>query len=75
VIASQLTRQVSEAGDELMRMREMAGISEAKPDFPDIDDDGDEKESIAKAAKDKEKEQEVNEAVENSLWNLYKRIA
>jgi hypothetical protein len=79
VIASQLDRQVSEETeeiDEVARMREMAGIGEAaKPDFPDIDDDGDREESIAKAAKDKEKAEEVNEAVASSLWDLYKRIA
>jgi len=70
------TLNLGDEDGELRRIREMAGIREAaKPDFPDIDDDGDEKESIAKAAKDKEKEEEVNEAVASSLWDLYKRIA
>jgi hypothetical protein len=59
---------------EILRIKEMAGIREAaKPDFPDIDKDGDREESIAKAAKDKE--EKVDEAVERSLWDLYKRIA
>ena len=36
-----------------------------KPDFPDIDKDGDKKESIAKAAKDKE---EVDESEDKNPW-------
>ena len=42
--------------EDLGRLREMAGIKEAaKPDYIDIDKDGDEKEPMKKAAKDKEK--------------------
>ena len=60
---------------EILRIKEMAGIREAaKPDFPDIDKDGDRDEPIAKAAQNKE-EEKVDEAVEQSLWNLYRRIA
>jgi hypothetical protein len=48
----------------LNRMRDIAGIKEAKkPDFPDIDNDGDNKESIAKAAKDAEKGKKVKESI------------
>ena len=39
----------------------------AKPDFADIDDDGDEEESMKKAAKDKENKEETDESVEESL--------
>jgi hypothetical protein len=40
--------------DDLNRMLEMAGIKEGKkPDFPDIDNDGDKKETIEKALDDK----------------------
>jgi hypothetical protein len=40
--------------DDLSRMMEMAGIKEGKkPDFPDIDNDGDKKETIEKALDDK----------------------
>jgi len=70
------TLNLGDSDDDIRRIREMAGIREAaKPDFPDIDKDGDREESIAKAAKDKEKEEKVDEAVESSLWDLYKRIA
>lgn len=39
----------------------------AKPDYIDIDGDGDKKESMKKAAKDKEEEDKVDEAVEEEL--------
>ena len=39
----------------------------AKPDFADIDDDGDKEESMKKAAKDKEDKEETDESVEESL--------
>jgi len=75
VIAGQDEREHAYDNEgEILRIKEMAGIREAaKPDFPDIDKDGDREESIAKAAKDKE--EKVDEAVERSLWDLYKRIA
>jgi hypothetical protein len=58
VIASQDDRQKGYGDgfdeDSLARLREMAGIKEGKkPDFPDIDNDGDKKETIEKALDDK----------------------
>ena len=51
VIAGQDERM---GADDLHRLREMAGIREAKkPDFPDVDNDGDKKETIEKAVDDK----------------------
>jgi len=51
VIAGQEERM---GADDLHRLREMAGIKEAaKPDFPDVDNDGDKKETIEKAVDDK----------------------
>jgi hypothetical protein len=42
--------------DALRRMMEMAGLAEAKPDFLDLDKDGNKKESMKDAAKDKEED-------------------
>ena len=60
--------------DAIKRMMEMAGIKEAKkPDFPDIDNDGDEKETIEKALQDKE-EKKVDEGIlasTRALWKKY----
>jgi len=60
--------------DSLHRMMEMAGIKEAKkPDFPDIDNDGDKKETIEKALQDKE-EKKVDEGIlasTRALWKKY----
>jgi len=39
-----------------------------KPDFPDVDSDGDEKETLSKALKDKEKKEEVDESEEKNPW-------
>jgi hypothetical protein len=51
VIAGQEERM---GADDLHRLREMAGIREAKkPDFPDVDNDGNKKETIEKAVDDK----------------------
>jgi hypothetical protein len=76
VIASQADRQHAyEGDDELRRLRERAGIfaeAKKKPDFLDMDKDGDKSEPMSKAIKDKESK--VDEAVEGSLWNLYKRL-
>jgi hypothetical protein len=60
--------------EELRRIREMAGIRESKkPDFLDLDKDGDKKEPMAKAAKDKkEKEEKVDESIFASTANLWK---
>ena len=63
-------------GDELRRIREMAGIQEerkGKPDFLDMDKDGDKEEPMKKAIKDKEEDQ-VDESVERGLWSLWQRI-
>ena len=61
--------------DDLDRLREMAGISEAaKPDFLDVDKDGDKKEPMKKAAKEKEHDDEaVKESILDMtrLWKAY----
>jgi hypothetical protein len=73
VIASQGDRQNSYADieeDALQRMMEMSGIREAKakPDFLDMDDDGDKQEPMKKAVDDKEgalkEEDEFNESIQ-----------
>ena len=73
VIASQENRQHTYEA-ELQRMRDIAGIREAKkPDFLDVDKDGDKKEPFKKAVDDKE-EKKVEEsifALTNS-WKAYK---
>ena len=81
IIANQDEREVAydDDGDALRRMREMAGIQEEKknkPDFPDIDKDGNRKETMTQAAKDKaaHEEEKVDESVERGLWSLWKRI-
>lgn len=58
----------------LNRMRGIAGIKEAKkPDFLDVDKDGDEKEPFKKAVKDKE-EKKVEESIFalTNQWKAYK---
>ena len=73
VIASQENRQHTYEA-ELQRMRDIAGIREAKkPDFLDVDKDGNKKEPFKKAVDDKE-EKKVEEsifALTNS-WKAYK---
>jgi hypothetical protein len=73
VLASQENRQHTYEA-ELQRMRDIAGIREAKkPDFLDVDKDGDKKEPFKKAVDDKE-EKKVEEsifALTNS-WKAYK---
>jgi hypothetical protein len=79
VIASQTDRQHSYAEaeeDALHRMMEMAGIAEAKgkkPDFLDVDKDGDKKEPFKKAVDDK-KEEKVQESIFDltNQWRAYK---
>ena len=79
VIASQQDRQESYAEaeeDALHRMMEMAGIAETKgkkPDFLDVDKDGDKKESFKKAVDDK-KEEKVQESIFDlaNQWQAYK---
>lgn len=59
--------------DAISKLKEMAGIKEeAKPDFTDVDKDGNEEESWKKAEKDKE-EKKVEESTLN-LFNLWKRF-
>jgi hypothetical protein len=78
VIASQEDRQQSYAEaeeDAIKRMMEMAGIAEAKgkkPDFLDVDKDGNKKESFKKAVDDKE--EEVKESIFDltNQWRAYK---
>ena len=77
IIANQDEREVAydDDGDALRRMREMAGVAEAKgtkPDFLDMDKDGDKTEPMKKAVKDKE--EKVDESVERGLWSLWQRI-
>jgi hypothetical protein len=79
VLASQDDRQHSYAEaeeDALHRMMEMAGIAEAKgkkPDFLDVDKDGDKKEPFKKAVDDK-KEEKVQESIFDltNQWKAYK---
>ena len=77
---SQDDRQESYAAEEedaIQRMMEMAGIAEGKgkkPDFLDVDKDGDKKEPFKKAVDDK-KEEKVDEsifAMTAKLWKSYK---
>jgi Protein of unknwon function (DUF3008) len=59
--------------DDLDRMMEMAGVKKAKPDFLDMDKDGDKKEPMKKAVDDK-KEAAVKESIFDlqRLWTAYK---
>jgi hypothetical protein len=60
--------------ESIQRMREMAGIKEAKkPDFLDMDKDGDKEEPMSKAVKDKE-EKKVDESIFalTNQWRAYK---
>jgi hypothetical protein len=78
VIAGQEDREetyASEEEDAIKRMMEMAGIAEAKgkkPDFLDVDKDGDKAEPFAKASKDKEEVDESIFAMTRNLWKSYK---
>jgi hypothetical protein len=62
-----------DSDDDLDRMMEMAGVKKAKPDFLDMDKDGDKKEPMKKAVDDK-KETEVKESIFDlqRLWKAYK---
>jgi hypothetical protein len=75
VLASQEERQESYAAEEedaIKRMMEMAGVKEAKkPDFLDMDKDGDKKEPFKKAVDDK-KEKKVDEGILAATANLWK---
>ena len=57
----------------LGRMREIAGIKEAKkPDFLDMDKDGDKEEPMKKAIKDKEKKVDESIFALTNQWKAYK---
>ena len=57
----------------LNRMRDIAGIKEAKkPDFLDIDKDGDKKEPMKKAVADKEKKVDESIFALTNQWKAYK---
>lgn len=59
--------------ESIQRMREMAGIKEAKkPDYLDFDKDGDKKEPMTKALKDKEKKVEESIFTLTNQWRAYK---
>ena len=69
-------QQDTDLAEELRRMREIAGIREGKkPDFVDLDKDGDRKESMKKAADDAKKHQDDKEVKESilSMTNLWKQ--
>jgi len=76
VIASQTDRQQSYAeqeDDDIRRMMEMAGVKKAKPDFLDMDKDGDKKEPMKKAVADKEKDKmEESIFTLTNQWKAYK---
>jgi hypothetical protein len=67
---------VTESFEQMLtRMRDIAGIQEAaKPDYIDLDKDGDKKESMKKAADDKEKGKKVKESIFDltNQWKAYK---
>jgi len=68
---------LEEEADELSRIKEMAGIREAKPDYIDLDKDGNKKEAMKKAADDKEKAEKDKKVEESifaltNLWKEYK---
>ena len=60
--------------ENIQRMQSLAGIQEAKPDFLDLDKDGDREESMKKAASDAKKHSEVKESMLNlsGLWQNYR---
>ena len=65
---------VTESFEQMLsRMRDIAGIKEAKkPDFLDIDKDGDKKEPMKKAVADKEKKVEESIFALTNQWKAYK---
>jgi hypothetical protein len=65
---------VTESFEQMLsRMRDIAGIREAKkPDFLDMDKDGDKKEPMKKAVADKEKKVEESIFALTNQWRAYK---
>jgi hypothetical protein len=73
-VNAEFGKDSSQYEDSIQRMREMAGIKEAKkPDFLDMDKDGDKEEPMSKAVKDKE-EKKVDESIFalTNQWKAYK---
>jgi len=75
VFSRDARRQHTPESEELTRIREIAGLKEAaKPDFLDMDKDGDKEEPMKKAVKDKEEEKKVEESIFalTNQWRAYK---
>ena len=72
--AEDAEEKLDESFEEMLsRMRDIAGIQEAKkPDFLDIDKDGDKKEPMKKAVADKEKKVEESIFALTNQWTAYK---
>ena len=72
--AEDAEEKLDESFEEMLsRMRDIAGIQEAKkPDFLDIDKDGDKKEPMKKAVADKEKKVEESIFALTNQWQAYK---
>ena len=72
--AEDAEEKLDESFEEMLsRMRDIAGIKEAKkPDFLDIDKDGDKKEPMKKAVADKEKKVEESIFALTNQWKAYK---
>ena len=81
VFSRDARRQHTPENDELARIMEIAGIKETagpdegtKPDFLDMDKDGDKKEPMKKAVKDKDEEKKVEESIFalTNQWRAFK---
>ena len=80
--AKQITESVTEEIDEmdefyeiaLKRREERMEVKNAKPDFLDLDSDGNKKESMKKAAKDKEETKESLQLSEEEMIDLIEKI-
>jgi hypothetical protein len=72
--ADDAEEKLDESFEEMLsRMRDIAGIQEAKkPDFLDIDKDGDKKEPMKKAVADKEKKVDESIFALTNQWKAYK---
>jgi len=72
--AEDAEEKLDESFEEMLsRMRDIAGIKEAKkPDFLDIDKDGDKKEPMKKAVADKEKKVDESIFALTNQWKAYK---
>jgi len=75
VFSRDARRQHTPESEELTRIREIAGLKEAaKPDFLDMDKDGDKEEPMKKAVKDKDEEKKVEESIFalTNQWRAFK---